>query len=549
MTIIDPTTGTTEPTRYWSSANIGEATPDVLSPMCWSFWGPQAEMAARRSYQRFGILASREVIVSENPNELMTNYFYGRPALNVDVLRPYFGSVPGVSADDFERDMCGKLRPSLPPAQRKNRLPFIVAMGPYAMWKTPRRLRDLVPRQRTWWETEVRDRTSIGDPIARLADAAARYRESFEIHCCGRFVLMSAQSTLTKLTHAIDRPDLLLGLIAGLGGVTEVGIADDLWQVSRKKLTMEEFVRRHGFHGPNEGNLSGTSWRENDTPVRRLVDTFANRPDDERPRRREEANMVDHQDALAKFLALLDDKQQRKARKAAAALVRSTQANELGKASYLMAIDGGRSATRDAGRHYVTAGQLDDVDDAFYFTMAELGQLPSNAKDIVEFRRSRRNHYRTLSLPVTFTGMPVPIETAERTEELSDSFTGAAGSPGHVEGIANVITDPDTAPPLDEGQILVCRFTDPSWTPLFVLAEALVIDIGGPTSHGAIVARELGIPCVIGTGYGTSLVHTGDRLSVDGSTGEVKVLERAPTQRPAGQHQIDDANRTQNWPA
>src|SRR5262249_46524017 len=75
MEFSDPTTGPTEPTRYWTTANIGEATPDVLSPMCWSFWGPQAEVSARRSYWRFGILAKREVTVPADPNELMTNYF------------------------------------------------------------------------------------------------------------------------------------------------------------------------------------------------------------------------------------------------------------------------------------------------------------------------------------------------------------------------------------------------------------------------------------------------------------------------------------------
>ncbi|MGH9286601.1 MAG: PEP-utilizing enzyme, partial [Acidimicrobiales bacterium] len=77
------------------------------------------------------------------------------------------------------------------------------------------------------------------------------------------------------------------------------------------------------------------------------------------------------------------------------------------------------------------------------------------------------------------------------------------------------------------GEILVCRFTDPSWAPLFTLAEALVIDIGAAASHGAIVARELGVPCVIGTGDGTRRIRTGDRLHVDGSGGRVQILERA----------------------
>ena len=191
-----------------------------------------------------------------------------------------------------------------------------------------------------------------------------------------------------------------------------------------------------------------------------------------------------------------------------------------------MSIDGGRAAARELGRLHVAAGRLDEVDDIFSFTMDEVQELPDNARDVVAFRQGRREHYRALTLPVTFTGAPVPIE---RTPAVDDVVTGAAASPGHAEGIANVIIDPDAATPLEEGEILVCRFTDPSWTPLFLLASALVIDIGGPTSHGAIVARELGVPCVIGTGNGTLSIGSGDRIAVDGSTGQVKILARAAT--------------------
>jgi pyruvate,water dikinase len=525
--ISDPTNGTSEPTRYWTTANIGEATPDVLSPMCWSFWGPQAEVSARRSYWRFGILAKREVRVPDDPNELMTNYFFGRPALNVDVLRPFFGSIPGVSADDFERDMCGTLRPDQPDVKRPQRLPFIAAKGPYAMWSTPRRLAELVPRQRAWWETQVRDRSSgSGDPAARLADAAERYRESFEIHCCGRFVLMSAQSTLTKLALGADRGDLLMPVLTGLGGVTEVALADDLWQVSRDRLTLEEFVRRHGFHGPNEGNVASVSWREDASPVERLVDALAARPDTERPTLREQAGMAAHRAALDQFLAAVPDKRRKKAAKAAAALIRGTQANELGKACYLMAIDGARAAARELGRRHVEAGRLDEVDDIFSFTMEEAVRLPANAREVVAFRQERRDHYRTLTLPVTFTGVPLPLQLGAPADD-DDVVTGAAASPGQADGIARVVVDPRDAVPLDDGEILVCRFTDPSWTPLFMLASALVIDIGGPTSHGAIVARELGIPCVIGTGNGTLTIRSGDHIAVDGTSGQVKILVRA----------------------
>jgi phosphohistidine swiveling domain-containing protein len=544
-TVSDPTHAESEPSRYWTSANIGEATPDVLSPMCWSFWGPMGEAAARRAYHRFGILGRRDLAVPSDVNQLMTGYFYGRPALNVDLLRPLFGSLPGVSADDFERDLCGKVRPGQPDASRRSRLPVIVVKGVLAMRSTPRDQAALSPRMRAWWERDVRDARGGTDPLASLRDAAARYGEAFEIHCRGRFVLMASQAALAKLADSAGRPDLLLGVLAGLGGVTEVQLADDLWQVSRGQLDMDVFVGRHGFHGPNEGNLFTRSWREDPSPLLDLVASLSKRPDSQRPASREAAGGTARVEALDALVAALPKRRRAKARKAAAALVDSTRANELSKAAFLMALDGGRAAARRAGRALVDAGTLDEVDDVFFLTIDELGPLlagsaRSDTRELVRVRRARRERHRQLLLPVTFSGTPQPTvgaagEAADRdgataapgSERDADRVTGAAGSPGTVTGRARVVLDPNDAAPLDPGEVLVCRFTDPSWTPMFLLADALVIDIGGPASHGAIVARELGVPCVIGTGNGTQRIVTGDLISVDGSAGTVTVIERA----------------------
>jgi pyruvate,water dikinase len=96
-----------------------------------------------------------------------------------------------------------------------------------------------------------------------------------------------------------------------------------------------------------------------------------------------------------------------------------------------------------------------------------------------------------------------------------------------VEGTVRVVLDADSDDVLTDGEVLVCKFVDPGWTALVSLAGALVTDIGSPASHGAIVARELGITCVVGTGNGTRVLHTGDVVRVDGSTGEIAVLARS----------------------
>jgi pyruvate, water dikinase len=99
-------------------------------------------------------------------------------------------------------------------------------------------------------------------------------------------------------------------------------------------------------------------------------------------------------------------------------------------------------------------------------------------------------------------------------------------SPGVVEGVARVIHDPGSED-MEPGEIIVCSVTDPSWVSLIVLSAGIVADIGGPLSHAAIVARELGVPCVIATKIATTMLHDGDRIRIDGSAGTVEILERA----------------------
>lgn len=128
---------------------------------------------------------------------------------------------------------------------------------------------------------------------------------------------------------------------------------------------------------------------------------------------------------------------------------------------------------------------------------------------------------------MTFYGMPPATPISGRAHLAAvDELSGIPGSAGVVDGRVHVIDDPDDD--IEPGEILVCRTTNPSWTPLFGLADAIVLDIGGPNSHGPIIAREMGIPCVINVGNGTVVLKDGDLVRVNGNDGTVKILERAP---------------------
>ncbi len=108
----------------------------------------------------------------------------------------------------------------------------------------------------------------------------------------------------------------------------------------------------------------------------------------------------------------------------------------------------------------------------------------------------------------------------------ANELSGEAVSPGAVEGRARVILDPRGAR-LEPGEILVCPSTDPGWTPLFLMAGGLVMEIGGMITHGSSVAREYGLPAVVGVHHATTRIKTGDFIRVDGHRGHVSILQES----------------------
>jgi pyruvate,water dikinase len=114
----------------------------------------------------------------------------------------------------------------------------------------------------------------------------------------------------------------------------------------------------------------------------------------------------------------------------------------------------------------------------------------------------------------------MPVSEEEQTSSL---LKGVAASPGQVSAPARILRGPEDFGQMQPGDILVAEMTTPAWTPLFVLASGVVTDVGGPLSHGSIVAREYGIPAVLGTGVATQRIRSGQTITVDGSAGTVSL--------------------------
>jgi pyruvate,water dikinase len=153
--------------------------------------------------------------------------------------------------------------------------------------------------------------------------------------------------------------------------------------------------------------------------------------------------------------------------------------------------------------------------------------------DRVRERRAAQDAIAAKVPPFVFVGDTTdPATWVDRGSEPVDllaaggSIQGYPGCPGSAEGIARVILDSHDPTALGPGDVLVAPITDPSWTPLFVPACAVVVDVGAALSHAIIVSRELGIPCVVSATDATRRIPDGARVSVDGSTGLVTVLDR-----------------------
>jgi pyruvate,water dikinase len=522
MIADDPTLGASEPGRYWTLANASEAAPLVMTPLCWTLWRRSSELGTRGSLYDFGLLPRAEVRLPDDPNELITGCFHGRMAMNVDKLRELLGAVPGASADDFERDLIGRVRPDAPPvASSLRRVPSMAVRTPVAVARQGPRLRALHADQLAWWRGSVFDPSAVPDPRALLAEADRRFQRSFRLHLYARAnLLTAAQAQLTALADPVGGRDLVARLVGGIGGVTETGLAADLWDTAHGRTTVPEFLRRHGFHGPAGGSPVARSWREHPAGMDRLLAAYADRPAEFDPRAREAVTSAVREAAVRELLVGLPRARRPAARLVLAMVAAQVRRLELGKSTFVMAIDGARRAVREIGDELVAAGRAGDREDAFYLTFEELtGGLPDDLAGLVGHRRAARERHAAVSLPMAWTGMP-----ESRPPDVREGpVTGVGGGGGSVEGTVRVVHDPETDP-FEPGEVLVCRFTDPGWAPLFGLAAAVVIDVGGMASHGAVVARELGIPCVIGTGDGTRVLRDGRRVRVDGIRGVVTPL-------------------------
>jgi pyruvate,water dikinase len=186
-----------------------------------------------------------------------------------------------------------------------------------------------------------------------------------------------------------------------------------------------------------------------------------------------------------------------------------------------------RRLLQELGQRWTDRGLIENKEDAFYLYLAELEELSVSPRSVMELVKMRREEFalnKTRPWPdIIIDGREIYADQGVVGEEVEGQLQGLAGSPGVASGVCRVIQGPQDFGKLKKGEIMVAPLTNPVWTPLFAVAGGIVTEVGGILSHGAIVAREYGIPAVMSVAGATRLVPEGHTVTVDGNKGVVYV--------------------------
>ena len=191
-----------------------------------------------------------------------------------------------------------------------------------------------------------------------------------------------------------------------------------------------------------------------------------------------------------------------------------------------------RNLMREYGRRLVEAGLINSADDVFYLLVDELDALPADVAPLVARRRADQRRLVAVSPPTVFSGSWQPTETFPPPLTSGGALRGVGVCGGRVRGRVRIVR-PETIDELQPGEILVAEVTDVGYTAAFCYAAAVVTELGGPMSHAAVVAREFGFPCVVDVHGATRALPPGALIEVDGTTGEIHVLELAAKDAPS----------------
>jgi pyruvate,water dikinase len=561
----------------YSRANVGEIFPDPITPLNASVgFQEYLEPGWRDAFVACGVWDHDVYDPSVDRNILPAfgSYLY----INMSLMRLFGVRVPGMGAEAVDLQYFGDM-PGIPSYESEKR---DFDDDPAASEKAGAWLMNevLLAQGLPAYDAdreEVRGLRAGRPDVAALSDRELVERLTAFADVQRRFFSHHIESSLksgvglgavAQVAAAVGRPELGLTLVSGIGDVDSAGPSTGMWDLSRLARTgpvaalfdegvpglydriaagtdpavvafreqLDAFLTTWDFRGPGEWELRSATWGLEPELALHTVARMRTVGDDEAPAVKNAARAAEREAATATMReALAADAEaagQFEAALSAAALW--LRGRERSRTTSAMLVHELRLPALELGRRGAAAGHLDTPGQIFMLFAEELEGYLADPGSFTERLREREVVYLDLfdrEPPFVVIGDAPPLSEWPRRSArqhtataVGDVIQGVSGCTGVIRGRARIFTDPDDDAELEDGDILVAPITDPSWTPLFVAASAVVVDVGAPFSHAAIVSRELGIPCVVSATHATGRIPDGATIEVDGTAATVTIL-------------------------
>jgi pyruvate,water dikinase len=572
-------TPTSERFPLYTRGNADEVGPEPYSPLGWTLgWEQGAAPGTADGWCTLGGF-TREEFTWPVPE---TYGNWGGYFLNqVSVGRVFGVRAPGATPDLIDISFFGQ-NPTVPPYvadPRDENEERSAAIGAtfgaiLAGTETPQYLTDFVAQSHEWRRTRP-DLGALSDVelVAHGREAARRQRPTWDVYTVITLGATVGPGVVGAIAGGLGRPEAVIEVFSAIGGVESAGTAGRMWRLSRlaresaavsaafdagldgllERLrrsgdegahafltAFDELLEVDGHRGQNEWDLAGHSWVVHPSMPLSMIEQLRQQGDDQAPRERAAANAARRAQVIAELTEAVAGDEETSGLLAMG--IRSGeifyQGRELIKDTAVRVMLEGKLPFIELGRRMVERGHLDDVEHVFMLLEKELDEWVTDPAAWKDTLAERAADFATLSerIPPYIVQHGVPVPPISQWPLRSDStgvvqavqgeeLTGIGVSPGHARGRARVVFDLSEVSELEPGDILVCSTTDPSWVPLFMVAGGVVCDVGAPSSHAAIVSREIGVPCVVSVRDARRRIVDGSTLEIDGIAGTVRVVE------------------------
>ncbi len=315
---------------------------------------------------------------------------------------------------------------------------------------------------------------------------------------------------------------------------TEMGL--ELMQIAEKydkegkkphpgEKEIQDFLDRFGTRSNQEIDLGVPQWKEEPGYVIDLIQSYIDNGSYKNGIENFEKGKQEAEKAIASIKRRLIEAGEKGKAKKVESLLKSYRhtfgLREHSKYALTQMFSIYREILLDIGKQFVLEGKIDDKNDIFFLRFEEI-KKGENLQELVKANREEYEKNLLIKAPriITSTGESIYYPVEEGDEIL----TGIPVSAGVCSGRVRVLSSPEQGPKLEKGDVLVTRGTNPAWTPLFINAGALIMETGGPISHGSVVAREYGVPAVVGIKEATKRFKDGQMVKVNGETGTVEII-------------------------